>query len=420
MHQLIRLQHTILCILFVALLAACDNQPQVQEVPTATLISVGRLTPAATATIEPTRTPPPTFTYTPSITPIPPSPTDTLTPTLTPPVIGIVNSPFEAINVREGPGTNNAIITSIAPGTGVEIIARTEDGGWLLILLEDGRQGWVSSNLIRLENTVTPVPSATPTPNETAIALGSPLPTSVIGGTTVTPTPPGAVVSATPVTATPRTPATQVTGTPGLPNVPSIDFDSINLTATALAGGLTSPTPRPPATSTLTIGSPPNTTITPVATTPASGQTTITPPANFTSSGAGIVQEDVQVLAVCDDRSQGFPAPTSLGAGSTIRIWWSWFARTRQQVEDHLDAATYEVRLDGILLPNINLYRTNITQRAGDYVVSWYVPAGPLAAGPHQITYRVTWSRTISDGYDNFGPGTNRLVEEGSCVFTVN
>src|SRR5690606_11147957 len=106
--------------------------------------------------------------------------------------------------------------------------------------------------------------------------------------------------------------------------------------------------------------------------------------------------------------------------GSTITVWWSWFARETAQINQHLDAATYEVRVDGNLLTNINQYRTSISKPANDYVVSWFVPyLTPLTAGEHRITYRVTWTAEITDGYKNYGPGTTNLVEEGSCTFTV-
>jgi hypothetical protein len=53
-------------------------------------------------------------------------------------------------------------------------------------------------------------------------------------------------------------------------------------------------------------------------------------------------------------------------------------------------------------------------------VKSWYVPAGELTEpGTYRIEYRASWSQQISDGYELFGPGTNNLIEEGSCTFTV-
>ncbi len=399
------------------LLAACtaSGGDDIDVPATATLAPIVSRTPRYTATPIPTRTPIPTFTFTPSVTPIPPTPTLSPTATPKPPLIGIISG-VQAINVREGPGTTFRAFTTLNPGSGVEVLGQNQGGDWYNVRLEDGSEGWVSAALVRLESTPTPFPTATPSPDLTSIALGTPLPTAILGGGTITPTPPRAAVTPTPVGSVnpadigPESTAESAPEETPEPLVPIIDFDAINATATALAGGVVSPTPEATETS---VG---NTTI-PAPTSAAPPPRT---PSQTTSSGPADVQEGVEVLAVCDDPRQGNPPPSNLAAGSTIEIWWTWFARTPEQVQDHLSAATYEVRLDGILLTNIDQYRTRIIQRSnGDYAVYWYVPAGPLSAGEHRITYRVTWSRQITDGYQNFGPGTNTLVEEGSCTFTV-
>ncbi len=398
---------SLLVIVGVFALAACTGDEAAEDLtPTTTLEPIVSMTPRYTATPRPSRTPLPTFTFTPSETPVPPTPTLTSTPTEAPPIIGIVRG-AQAINVREGPGTSFSVITAVNPGTGLEILGQDEENEWYLVLMEDDRQGWIATDLLRLENTPTPFPTSTPAPDLTALFQGTPLPTAILGGGTVTPTPPISVISPTPITDTPEAEQTEDPTETAEPDVPVIDLESINQTATALAGGVSTPTFTP---------SPTNTTA--PADTPSAGQ----PPAtvDVTGSGDGVVQENVEILAVCDNPLQGSPAPTDLGAGSTIRIYWAWFAQTQVQIEDHLDAAEYEVRLDGILLTGLEMYRTGIVERDNDYVVWWYVPAGPLAAGEHQITYRVSWSHTINDGYQNFGPGTSTPVEEGSCVFTVH
>lgn len=390
-----------------ALLGACDTATQVAEniPPTATLAPNVSSTPRFTATPIPSRTPLPTDTLTPSPTIIPPTETNTFTPSPTPPILGSVNS-VQSINMREGPGVDFTAIEALSPATRVEILGRNTDGQWLNIRIEDGREGWVSSNLIRFQPTATPVPSLTPTPNLTALALGTPLPTALFGGGTITPTPPRSisVASPTPVgtefeetEAPPLNAATAVSQLPQLP-----DLESIANTATALAGGgdiprateagLGGPTGGPLLTSTRAPTLPPGT----------------------VSSQTG-----VDVLAYCDDTSFGSPPPRDLAAGSTIDVFWVWFARTRQQVEDHIAAAQYDVLLDGVPLDWRN-YRGSIREQDdGTFAVSWFVPTQPLTAGEHRIDYRVSWSRAISDGFAQFGPNTSTPVETGSCTFTV-
>ena len=400
-----------LCLILVSwlALAACDNNASQQGVlpATDTLAPIVSMTPRFTATPVPTRTPLPTFTFTPSESPIPPTPSDTPTPTEIPPVIGIIAS-INTVNVREGPGTGFSAFVALNPGTRVEVLGQNVEGNWLNIQLEDGREGWVANTLVRLQDTPTPLPTLTPSPDLTALALGTPLPTAILGGGTVTPTPPISAVTPTPVTPTPRSQAaaSDVTASPFLP---IINVDSINATGTALVGGVVAPTITPAGQSsaapTVSTGSP----------TLVTGQTGVG------SVGNASTQEGVDVLAYCNDTSYGRPAPTNLAAGSTIDIWWSWFAKTEEQIQDHLEHVIYTVTIDDVPLRDWAQFRSTIRrQNDGNYYVFWYVPAGPLTSGQHEISYRVSWREQISDGYDAFGPGSNNVVQTGSCAFTVN
>jgi hypothetical protein len=241
-----------------------------------------------------------------------------------------------------------------------------------------------------------------------------PLPTALLGGVPVTPTPPPIAVTATPPTAAPETLA-QPTGV-NLPNI-----DAIRLTATALANiGLpvlaTSETTPTPIT---TVNMTPPPTVNPALGGPQGGPL-ITPSGSVpTPSGPSVRQSGVDILAYCDDRSLGSPPPTDLAAGSTVDIYWSWFAQTREQIEEHNAAVVYDVRLDGERLTNWRAGAQPITVEDGLYYQYWFVPVGPLTSGQHVITYSVTWTRPISDGFAEFGPGTANPRQTGTCTFTV-
>lgn len=408
--QTLGMQKTILFIVVGLILAACTGSgTEINTLPpTATLAPIVSMTPRFTATPVPSRTPLPTFTFTPSVSPIPPTASDTPTPTDVPPIIGIIAS-INTVNVREGPGIGFSAFEAVRPGTRVQVLGQNAEGNWLNIQLEDGREGWISTDLLRLQDTATPLPSLTPSPDLTALALGTPLPTAVLGGGTVTPTPPRSVVSPTPVTVTSQGEVVAAGGT-STPFLPIINVDSINATATALVGGgILAPTITTQAGNT--------------GPTPTSGlNATAT---QLAGSGVGSVgsasaQQGVDVLAYCNNTALGSPPPSNLAAGSTIDIWWSWYAKTQEQVQDHISNVIYEVAIDGVPLSNWREYRTTIRRESDDnYYVYWYVPAGPLSAGPHEITYRVTWTQAISDGYESFGPGTTHPVQTGSCSFTV-
>ena len=402
---------SLLCVLALTL-AACGPTAEVIDVTaTATLAPIVSHTPRFTATPRATSTPLPTFTLTPSETPIPPTPSDTPTPTDVPPIIGIIAS-MATVNIREGPGTTFAAFVALAPGTRVEVLGQNPDGTWLNIQMEDGRQGWVAATLIRLQETPTPLPTATPSPDLTALALGTPLPTAVLGGGTVTPTPPPAAVTPTPITATSEAREVAAEASPSQP-LPVINIDSINQTATALAGGIIAPTPTP-------TNSPLNTPIPPGTTATLGPASTATLEGGLGQAGSASAQQGVDVLAYCNDLTFGVPAPTNLAAGSTIDIFWGWYARTEAQVRDHIDTAIYEVAINGVRLQNWAPYRTSIRlERDNNYHVYWFVPAGPLAAGEYEITYRLSWTRAISDGYADFGPGTANPIQTGNCRFTV-
>lgn len=374
-------------------LAACSTNPQAEPpLATATLAPIVSLTPRFTATPIPSRTPLPTTTLTPSETPVPPTPSDTPTPTQTPPILGSIVS-LNDVNLREGPGVSFPAISALSPGTGFTIVATDTTGAWYNVRLEAGSEGWISATLVRVQPSPTPIPSLTPTPDLTLMAAGTPLPTSLLGGQPITPTPPRSV--ATPSAAAEET--DQVETGVQLPNL-----QAIAQTATALVeiGLPAQNTPQP-------LGGPTGGPL-------LSGSATPSTPIGNVSS-----QQGVDVLAYCDDRSFGLPAPSNLAAGSSIDIFWSWYASSRELIAEHNSAVSYDVRLDGVPLSNWRQYAVPIREEGGRYYQYWFVPSGPLTAGEHRITYTVTWTRAISDGYEEFGPGTANPSQSGSCTFTV-
>jgi hypothetical protein len=378
-------------------LSACDANQAVEPLPpTATLAPIVSLTPRFTATPIPSRTPLPTTTLTPSESPIPPTPSDTPTPTETPPVLGSVVS-LNDVNMREGPGVSFPAISALAPGTGFTIVATDTTGGWYNVRLDDGDEGWISATLVRVQPSPTPIPSLTPTPDLTLMAQGSPLPTSLLGGEPITPTPPRSVATPSPVGES--TEETEESEGVALPNLEAIARTATALVEIGLPVSEDDGTERP-------LGGPTGGPL-------SSGTSTSAP------SGSASTQGGVDVLAYCDDPSYGSPPPSNLAAGSTIDIFWSWYASTRELIREHLDAVSYDVRLDGEPLSNWRQFAVPIRQEGGRYYQYWFVPTEPLSSGEHRITYTVTWSRAISDGFDEFGPGTANPSQSGSCTFTV-
>ena len=344
---------------------APSSTPTASQVPTASLLP----TATQTATFTETPTPEPTATNTP-------------TATATPTGFAIVRSQ-QRVNVRAGPGTGNAVIGLLAPGSGVQILASNEAADWYRVRLDDGDEGWVSAALLRV---VAEVSASRPADEAGEVDL--PAITSAAG---------------TPIAA--EESADELAASDGqiVFNVPIVDIESINLTATVLVAISARSTPEGAAAEI------PPTAITAIPTTISVAESRTPAPA----------RQGVDVFAFCSDSAFGIPAPTNLAAGSTIEIYWAWFASSEAYLRQHISNATHELRINGTRITNVNQYRRQPTRRGNDQVVYWYVPFGPLEAGDYRITYRVTWRSAISDGYNSFGPGTGTEFEEESCNFMV-
>ncbi|MDQ7028115.1 MAG: SH3 domain-containing protein [Anaerolineae bacterium] len=420
------LRKTLLFLLVI--LASCTTQsdePVLEIPPTATLLPVVTQTIRVTETQVPTRTLLPTFTFTPTLTSAPPTETLSPTPTLTATVSGIVQS-LQAVNVREGPSTEFNILDAVNPGTGVIVIGQNEDGTWFNVRLDDGREGWMSARLLRIEPTATAFPTFTATADLTAIAQGTEFPTAILGGGSVTPTPPPQVVTGTADLPDANVEGDDATSESGLANgVRIVSATEIKLTALALQG-LSPATTQAPAIDSASATTPSGDDVRIITVAPNSDSGTvaaITPPTSAPASITPTVDiatiDGRDVFAFCDDPNFGLPPPTVLRAGDYIDIWWAWFASTEQQVQDHLDAASYELRINGEQIQVLPSYSTPIQAQGGAYATYWYVPYGPLPAGDYEITYVVTWSAPIFDGTDNFGPETDIPFEQETCTFTV-
>lgn len=138
-----------------------------------------------------------------------------------------------------------------------------------------------------------------------------------------------------------------------------------------------------------------------------------TPTPNSSVAGEG---RRVEVLAYCRQKGVRPPAITT---ADSVFVEWSWFVSRPELMDQHVENATYEVRLDGELLEDWEQYAEEVKQESGVWIIYWYYPVGRLDPGEHQVSYRVTWDETITDGYANFGPGTARESETGDCTLTV-
>lgn len=128
------------------------------------------------------------------------------------------------------------------------------------------------------------------------------------------------------------------------------------------------------------------------------------------------------IFAECDAYPQGDPG--LLFDTDNLVVFWSWFASTPELVQDHIDAAQYEVYFNSEFTPPQtfqNVIRSEIVERAdGNFWVFYYVNLGPnFRPGDYSIGYQVRWEEPISDGYSEFGPGTETEYIETNCTFDI-
>lgn len=138
--------------------------------------------------------------------------------------------------------------------------------------------------------------------------------------------------------------------------------------------------------------------------------------ASSPTPGATPEPERIDILAYCRQKNVNPPA---VNTNDTVYVEWSWFVAREELMQQHLDNANYQVRLDGELLEDWERFGTELKRESGVWIIYWYYPVGQLAAGEHKVTYLLTWDEPISDGYEDFGPGTAIETNEGNCVFTV-
>lgn len=99
-------------------------------------------------------------------------------------------------------------------------------------------------------------------------------------------------------------------------------------------------------------------------------------------------------------------------------VFWSWFAKTPAQVQDHINHAIYSVKLNGEIFPNVE--RSEITRRGNTYWVFYVVRLGRFwRPGEYGIEYKLSWDRKITDGFNEYGPGTANETEGSTCTFNI-
>ncbi|MBI1258764.1 MAG: SH3 domain-containing protein [Chloroflexi bacterium] len=56
----------------------------------------------------------------------------------------------QAVNMRSGPGTNNAVVAAVPSGSVLTVLELSDDQAWAHVVLDNGQDGWISAALLAL------------------------------------------------------------------------------------------------------------------------------------------------------------------------------------------------------------------------------------------------------------------------------
>lgn len=116
-------------------------------------------------------------------------------------------------------------------------------------------------------------------------------------------------------------------------------------------------------------------------------------------------------------------APGVLWDTDPITIFWSWYAKTPDQVRDHQAKVRYEAFFSapGAPFQPLPINPSPIVRREdGNYWVFYVVElGGNWQPGGYAVNLRTTWAEPTFDGYADFGPGTETPELNASCSWDI-
>jgi hypothetical protein len=121
------------------------------------------------------------------------------------------------------------------------------------------------------------------------------------------------------------------------------------------------------------------------------------------------------IFAECD--KYPLATPGIIYNTDNITIFWSWFVKEEEFLGQHLDHSFYSVKMNGA--PLENALGSGPIEHDGVLRFFYQVDVGNLRAGHYEIEYRLTWRQPISDGFEDFGPGTSHEIEAANCNFDI-
>jgi hypothetical protein len=121
------------------------------------------------------------------------------------------------------------------------------------------------------------------------------------------------------------------------------------------------------------------------------------------------------IFAECD--AYPLALPGIIYDTDQVTVFWSWFTKTLEQMQQHIDSAVHRVTLNTATLQPVT--RSEPVLRNGNYWVFYTANVGNLSPGHYEVGFNLTWSQPHFDGYDDYGPETANPSQSGLCNFDV-
>lgn len=131
------------------------------------------------------------------------------------------------------------------------------------------------------------------------------------------------------------------------------------------------------------------------------------------------IDRATDVLAYCDQAKDAVRNKKFV-VGQKVFVFWSWIAKTPEQMKDHLNNAIYLVKVNDQVIGDWARYSSPVIKQSDNsYITYWFIPLGTPNGGTYKIDFNLTWKAAINDGEFNFGPGTDKPSDTGTCSFSV-
>jgi len=145
---------------------------------------------------------------------------------------------------------------------------------------------------------------------------------------------------------------------------------------------------------------------------PAAGTTGETVPASPTTAPV--------LLPVDFDCDSNPGSPLAIASGIYLQTTIRWAAATAEQVHDYLENVLPAVLVDGVPIETRDDHGEVSPMEGRDlFLTTSFFDVGILEPGQHVIQTILSFSYMITDGFGNYGPGTETPTVEGTCTVNV-